>query len=397
VSETFILRLRDDGQAEGVAVAADGSLAGRAHAGELDAVARRIEGRPVRVLVPTDDLWLARAELPAVSRTRLARAVPYALEDWLVDEVEDLHFALGERSDAGVACAVVTRERMDAWLESLTSAGIRPRALMPDVLALPEPTAGEWTALATGAEGPVVVRTGPEDGFTLEAEALAAVLSGGLAPPAGSELPRRLRLWTEGETAPVLGEGVEVTVETAREGAMGLLAPRAASGLNLLQGDYSPREDWVRRLRRWRLPAALAGIALLLHGGLLTWDYLALKAESRALKAEAETLIEEEFPEIGRVVDPRVQVRRVLESLRGGGEVSPFRSLVATWGEVTAEREGIELQRLDYGDGVLELRATLADPGQLEALRSALREAGVETQVAGERADEIQLRLREAT
>jgi general secretion pathway protein L len=397
VSETFILRLRDDGQAEGVAVAADGAPVGRIHTGDLEAVARRVEGRPVRVLVPTDDLWLARADLPAVSRTRLARAVPYALEDWLVDDVEDLHFALGERSDAGVACAVVTRERMDAWLERLAGAGIRPRAVTPDALALPAPVAGEWTALAAGPQGPVVVRTGPEDGFTLEAEALAAVLSGALAPPGGNELPRRLRLWADGETAPALGEGVEVNVETAREGAMGLLAPRAAGGLNLLQGDYSPREDWMRRLRRWRLPAALAGLALLLHGGLLAWDYLALKAESGALKAEAETLIEEEFPEIGRVVDPRVQVRRVLESLRGSGEVSPFRTLVAAWGEVTAGREGIELQRLDYGDGVLELRAKLADPGQLEALRGDLQEAGIETQVAGERADEIQLRLREAT
>lgn len=397
MSETFILRLREDGQAEGVAVAADGSLGGRIHTGDLEAVARRIEGRPVRVLVPTDDLWLARAELPAVSRTRLARAVPYALEDWLVDEVEDLHFALGERSDAGVACAVVTRERVDGWLESLAGVGIRPRALVPDALALPEPGPGEWTALAAGAQGPVVVRTGPEDGFTLEAEALAAVLSGALAPPGGNELPRRLRLWTDGETAPALGEDVEVEVEAAREGAMGLLARRATSGLNLLQGDYSPREDWMRRLRRWRLPAALAGVALLLHGGLLTWDYLALQSESRALKAEAETLIEEEFPEIGRVVDPRVQVRRVLENLRGSGEISPFRRLVSTWGEVAAKREGIELQRLDYGDGVLELRATLADGAQLDELRRDLREAGVETQVTGERADEIQLRLREAT
>ncbi|MFP4132172.1 MAG: type II secretion system protein GspL, partial [Thiohalospira sp.] len=258
MSEIFILRLRDDGSAEGVAVAADGSLAGRIHAGELEAVARRVEGRPVRVLVPTDELWLARADLPAVSRTRLARAVPYALEDRLVDEVEDLHFALGGRNEAGVACAVVTRARMDAWLEALTRAGIRPRALVPDVLALPEPAEGEWTALAAGPDGPVVVRTGPEDGFTLEAEALAAVLEGALAPPGGGERPRRLRLWVEGEeAAPELGEAVEVVVEKAREGAPGLLAPRAMGGLNLLQGDYSPREDWARRLRRWRLPAAL--------------------------------------------------------------------------------------------------------------------------------------------
>ncbi|MGM0412991.1 MAG: type II secretion system protein GspL [Pseudomonadota bacterium] len=397
MSETFILRLRDDGQAEGVAVAADGSLAGRIHAGPLEAVARRVEGRPVRVLVPASDIWLARAELPSVSRSRLARAAPFALEDWLVDEVEDLHFALGERNEAGVACAVVTRARMEGWVAELAEVGVRPRALVPEILALPPPGEGEWTALADAVGGPVAVRTGPEDGFTLEAEALAAVLDGALAPPGGDAVPQRLRLWTDAEDPPALGGTVDCEVEYLREGALSLLATRALRGLNLLQGDYSPREDWSRRWRRWRLPAALAGVALLLHGGLLAADYWALKQESRALKAEAETILEEDFPEIGRVVDPRVQVRRVLEGLQGGGEASVFRTLVSAWGEVAADEDGIELRRLDYRDGTLELRAEIRDGVELDALRTELDEAGIAMEITKERDERVRLQLEEAT
>ena len=96
-------------------------------------------GRRVAVIVPASDVLATDSEAPAKSAAKLAQVVPYALEERVADEIENLHFALGERSaETGrVPVVVVARARIDAWLEELRAAGLQPQAIYSEATLLP--------------------------------------------------------------------------------------------------------------------------------------------------------------------------------------------------------------------------------------------------------------------
>src|SRR5450755_5016196 len=84
-------------------------------------------GRHVCVLVPGTDVLLMEPELPAKAGTKLAQIVPYALEEQLAADIDDLHFAIGRGGGADLSgrrvsdsartpVAVVARALMDEWL-----------------------------------------------------------------------------------------------------------------------------------------------------------------------------------------------------------------------------------------------------------------------------------------
>lgn len=79
-----------------------------------------------------------RVAIPARSRERVRRALPFALEDQLSEDVGTLHFAPGQRDAEGrIAVTVVAHDTMRDWLERLDAAGIELDGLYPEPLILP--------------------------------------------------------------------------------------------------------------------------------------------------------------------------------------------------------------------------------------------------------------------
>ncbi len=116
-----------------------GLALGNVTSGTLEQAAAEIAQQPgarIVVLAPASEIVFAQATVPG--RTRLAQAVPYALEEQLAADVEQLHFALGRReADGRIKTAVVSRAHMPNWLappgpdptrsRAAVSPGRRPR------------------------------------------------------------------------------------------------------------------------------------------------------------------------------------------------------------------------------------------------------------------------------
>jgi general secretion pathway protein L len=102
---------------------------------------RGLEGLPsaaeVVVWTPAAETLLLRARLPTRSAAKIAQALPFALEDQLIDAPEKLHFAFTQEADGALAVAVTRRERMEGWLAALAAAGLAPARLAPATLSLP--------------------------------------------------------------------------------------------------------------------------------------------------------------------------------------------------------------------------------------------------------------------
>jgi general secretion pathway protein L len=125
----------------------------------LESLPSLAQGRRVVVLLPSADIRLTSVQLPARQLAKVQQAVPYILEDQLADDVETLHFAVGaRRADGQWPVAVIARERLAAALAFFVDRGLRPEAMIPDLLCLPTPGEEQFTLLVDG-DG-VLVRSG---------------------------------------------------------------------------------------------------------------------------------------------------------------------------------------------------------------------------------------------
>src|SRR3984893_8081264 len=139
--QTLLLRLPSPGQEETEWLTIDdtGDSETTRQRGSLTLAAAVSRSGKVVALAPATQILLAEPELPPGSGVKLARAVPFALEEMLTEDVDQLTFAIGRRRPSGgTPVAVVSRDVLQGWLSALSAAGIEPAALYADMSLLPQ-------------------------------------------------------------------------------------------------------------------------------------------------------------------------------------------------------------------------------------------------------------------
>lgn len=395
MKETATIRLHADGQRASWRVHSPLHLDGdTAVTPVAEAVAACIERRVV-LIVPGTDVLLTETRLPVRQPQKLLQAIPYALEDQLAEDIEHLHFATGPRqSDGSVPVAVVSRRRMDAWLEPFLAAGVRPDAMHPDVLCLPPPH-GDGPAWSVLLEPDcTLVRRERYQGFACE-PALLAELAELAAPPPDL----RVTVWAPAGDADA-GRALpgEVNTVSSDGDALDILLRGLAArhSVNLLQGRYALGREQARWWLPWRATAALAAALLLLHLGVQGVSLWRLSARAAALETEAGVTFQTLFPEVDRIVNMRVQgERRLAELGRGGPGEAGLLFLLGHAARALSSTPGLVLDEMTYDDGRLALSLHGTDLQALERLRTefAVR-SGVTLDVESASADAEGVRIR---
>ena len=363
------------------------------------AAAAAAAGGRVIALAPGHDVVLTAASLPTRNRNRMLAAVPYALEEQLISDIDTLHFALGSTDKLGpVPVAVVERRHMQHWLDRLQAVDLRPDALLPEQLALPwQP--GSWTILVEAQQ--VLVRSGALQGFAIDPD-LAAVLLRSALQDAGDNRPQRLEVYAcvavDPELAGIAADfGLELVAHACAD-PLALFASNytAEHSINLLQGAYSRNEQLGRLWRPWRLSAALLAGWLLLGVGTRIIDYQRLDHEQQTLQTKIEQVYRQTFPTDKNIVNPRVQMERHLAEL-GGGSGTGFLELLSQTGPTLKATPGLEVKSLRSQNGELELELHMQDLQGLDQLKQRLSAAGplsVEIVSAASRDGKVEGRLK---
>lgn len=376
MSNTAVLRLTAPDGAHGSWRLPD--RAAQASKGTLAQAAAALAGHRVTLLLPGTEVLITRVQVPAKGRSKAAAAIPWALEDRLVQEVETLHFALGPVDDAGEwPVAVIARERMEAYLAAVRQAGLEPHSIVAEPLALPTSPEQGWTVLEES--GRITVRTGAHAGFSAEPELIPGLATTLTRP----ERIDRLRVAGADEIAwpEALQPALDAQQPPQRlDDAMAAFEP-ADAGIDLRQGPYSRTEHIGRVVRQSRVPAALAAafVVLLLTGTAL--DYAHLGERQQQLRERMEQIFRETFPEVQRVVNPRSQMTTRLESLRGGGGGAGFLELMARAGEPLTGADGITLETVKWRNQRLQLELEATDLQVLDRLRERLGNNGLNAEL----------------
>jgi general secretion pathway protein L len=354
--------------------------------GTLTEAAGHAPGRQVIVFVPGSEVLLTQTRIPTQNRRRLVAALPYALEDRLAEDVEELHCVAGLRHRTGeVHAAVVARKRMNAWLEALHDAGLHPDRLLPETLALPRQP-DEWHILLKETGG--VIRTGDQTGLTVDVSNLALMVKIALQE-AGEHRPAHIRVSDFSGTdlaqrlhRELSTEEVKWLEEASHESPLNRLAEGFMDheGIDLLQGAYRYTHQNGTLWRHWRLAGVLLALWLALEVGTAIADYVSLERQSKRLNAQIHALYLEAFPEARKVVNPRAQMEQGLRSLRASQTESGFLALLA---KVAASLgpQGVALRSLSYRQGDLEIAMQAGDLQRVERIKQAMRQAGLGVEV----------------
>ncbi len=400
--DRLFIHLTEEEQVECLLVAEQNQPPIRQVCASLTEAAGYGHGRQVIVLVPSEQVILTEVAVPTSNRQRQAQAVPYLLEDLLVDDVDRLHFALGSYQGGKVKVAAAAHEQMRRWMQRLAEAGIQTKFMVPDLLALPF-SEEMWNIVLTGKIA--MVRTGLQSGFSFDVENLPVLLEQALEQ-AGENRPQHLQVMDcrdnqDVALETVLPQGVEYRMSGCDKGLLPLLAQGyrddSSHLINLLQGQYSQRERLSKLWRPWRLAAALLAALLVVQGVMAGVEYQRLSLEKKRLVKQVEENFRQGFPAIKRIVNPKLQAERSLKSMRGQGSGAGFLVLLADAGPVLQGIPGAELQGVNYKEGTLILGMQLKSLQQLDELEQKLKQKPtltVEVLSASSRSKHVEARIK---
>ena len=349
----------------------------------------------VVALVPAAMLSWQQVELPKGTLTgrgggaaRLRTVLDGLLEDRLLDDTDQLHFALapGARTGAPVWVAVCARAWLRAGLQALESAG------RPATRIVPEFAPGEDAVHAIGsAEQPQVavvdargVRIVPLGTSTL------ALAFGGSVPPEEMPLsaePAVAQLAEDIFARPLtLQPAAERWLEAARSGwdlaQFGLQS--SGRGRAMRKAGGATRE-WLNA-PRWQ--AARWGLVLLLITQLIgvnAWAWrerAALDAKRQAINA----VLKESFPGVQVVVDAPLQMERELSVLRqsaGAASGRDFEAMLSAASQALAQAapQTPLPTTFEFANGELRLKGLNLTSQQVAAIADRLRAAALSARI----------------
>src|SRR5439155_1428963 len=335
---------------------ARGAPAGPPQSGPLTLAAARAPGRRVCALVPGADVLLAEPEIPVKAGAKLQQLVPYALEEQLADDIDDLHFAIGKRAgdSARAPVAVVARALLEEDAVLVRSPGACPVTLPADALG----------------------------------EALEIAQSGAQAPPSGA---RGLILYTGAaewqrhsaqiEAARARFDGIKIQLLTG--GPLALFAQQlpAATPINLLQGSYAPTAARAVGLKAWRVAAILLMSLVSLHLAGKIGELQLLKNRERQLDASIRDTFHAAMPGDPNTLDARRRMEQRLNMARGaGGGLLPALQALAQARDATP---GMSVQALQFHGGALDMKLSAPDAASLERVSQVLCNSGWQADLTG--------------
>jgi general secretion pathway protein L len=312
--------------------------------------------------------------------------VPYALEEQLAEDIDNLHFAIGKRTPDSptTPVAVVGKNLLEGWLAALKSVGLAPQAMYCESDLLPE-NPGQAVALIEG-DG-IIVRPPGGAPITMPAEAVSEALE--LVQPQGeltAQSGRGLILYTGAaewqrhspqiEAMRDRFDGVKVQLLTG--GPLGLFAQQlpSASPVNLLQGAYAPQTSHAAGWRAWRVAAILLAALIGLHVVGKAAQLVVLKRTERTVDASIDQTFRSAMPGEQNTIDARRRMEQRLMAVHGGSDEA---GLLAALGALVNARNGApgtSVQALSFRAGTLDLKIAAPSAESLDRLAQSLRAQG---------------------
>lgn len=397
MADLLVLRFNDTQSdlVEWVSVDQFGGQLGDVSRGDLAAAAAAAAGRKVIALVPSFSVLRLFAEIPVRAASKALKALPFAMEEQLAEDVEELHFAMGKRAaDDRLPVAVVQREKMDAWLEQAEAAGFDLTGIYSDGDSLGD--IPNTTILLVEADR-VLLRDTAGEVAVADLIGLGALLDLWLAKrnvddeADAPSPPIHLLVYATPDAQVTLNPILEqirpliesLDVKVLPDGALPRMAAQSAinPGINLLQGDYARSSNLAAYWPAWKTTVILLGCLLMALVGSKILEIRSLNSEAERLDAAIEQAFRYTFPDVKEIRDPRGLLENKLRAMGRNPDQSGGNLFLSTLKTMSAAVSGstrgkAKLQAINYRSGMMELRVLAPDVDTLDKIQKEISSSG---------------------
>ena len=375
-----------------------GELTSRITSGPLSEAAIVAAQHKVTVLLDSFSVHLNWVQLPTSNRQKMLRAIPYALEEQLAEDVDYFHFVIGKNDPHyGTPVAGIRKDTIEAVLNAFELAGISVDAMIPDAVCLPV-APQQWSVLLHGSKA--LVQFEAFIASVIDTSNLALLLQASL-DKAETKPEKIVFFHLDGEQPDPALEQITGGIETMHVaynthpltvfcGEFGRARP-----LSLLQGGYKPKRKSTGQWHRWRLAGSLAAVWLILYLGINLYELNKLKAKNNEIRIQIADIYKSSFPESRRIINPRVQMEQKLNELRGGGgpQGSQFLALLTESAGVLSSQKNIEVQSIDFRNNRMDIGLTGTNLQSVETLNNELKNnTELETEITSATAEKSSVR-----
>lgn len=398
MAEFLVIRIgeRAEDPVHWMAVDASGARRSPPATGTLLEASGEVGDRKVIVLVPGTEVLTTTVDIP-VRGTKMQAALPYALEEYLAEDIDKLHFAAGTRRSSGrVPVSVVSREKLAGWLSHLAAAGVRPASIVAENHGLAR-IPGTISLLV--AENRILINDGGDNELVMQdvspGDALAAIGALDDGATAGTDddviggalpMPRHLLVYCEPgvderyelDWMAMRNELESVDVNLLPDGVMPRLAVTVATGagVNLLQGEFGRRTEYSGLLQPWKYAAMLLlGLFIVAVAGKAA-GYYSLARQEAAYRQQFNEEYQRTAPDAPAVEDPASVVASM--RARSGRSAAPevFLQSLEHLGRALSQSDAARIDAISYRAGVIDIRISAPNVATLDNIQRSIGEGG---------------------
>ena len=241
--------------------------------GELSkALSERAKG--IIIAIDSQNFSIHQVTLPKMGKKKAAMAIPFALESKLLDDIDLLHFEIIKSSTQNTwDVFVIAKEVLQDIERQLRQAKCKPEAVLPDFMLLPY--VREQVNYCE-SKGMTTFRDGVNQGGCIESKLFQQIYGSSNSIKTNFYYSNKIKL--------------NIQTSTTQKGSVQYLSP-------------------------WRLPLVVAIIALLIAVGQIWVKNKQLEEHLDRQRASNEEQFRALFPDVGRVVNIRVQSKQALEAV----------------------------------------------------------------------------------
>lgn len=275
------------------------------------------------LILPGNSVGTRELEYSEKEKKHLRNLLPFQLEESVVGDVEDLHFALGTPADGRVVVAYTDKTWLQAVFAELATLGVEVTRCWSAPLVLPladDATSDAYNHWSLGLyDGQCYVRYAPTLGFSLaESHARMALSLLLTSQERVDRLPDLYLRAASEEDLARLGELVPAELQSSikeQQVADAWALDYGSSAIDICQGEFSQRLPIERWWKMWKSVAIFAGVCVAVYLGVLIFEIQKLGGENLKIRQQIENAARAAIPQ-GRMVDPEKQLNTLLKQLQ---------------------------------------------------------------------------------
>ena len=383
------------------------SAQGEVTSGEVDAedLSDLVERHPswfatpdrIAVVLTGEEIVHLNVSVPGRSVNSIRQALPFAVEEFITSDVEDVHIAYQSiRPNQLVHCSVINTVRLDFWLNLLSDSGVTPGAVVSQAQLI-RPNANEAALLFEADQ--VVVVTEDQDAL-IDRDAVPGILDtldvASLTCIGGSLSDLELGQLSMAPTLNIIETPpMQYLLERLSPTGGGLVSH--PNLLNLLQGSYAVRYEDSSLDEALRRTLAVAAVWFLVLVGAMSLQGIWLETQTNQMHTTNFKTYKELFPNDSVPVNAAQLQRRLVSKLNpslAAGTSASMTDLMLRTTSVLGSNS--ELQSLRFRAKQMELTADVLIDGfeELEAIKARSQSMGIVVEISDATAEQSRVRAR---